>query len=253
MAVFTDRRIVDQSNGQEAAAATAEASTGAVVAAKRRYHAAAIVFVGGGVWLGWLLYDGQVRELAPGVGVFAVLYVLAQAIERLLEPISPFLGSIMGGAKVETGVPAQGTSTETGVPAQDTSTARTNARRTVRKGASKKEKLIVERNAALADAKNNPNDLAAKQACVAAQDDLNQFRANASALAFGVAAFLAMLGAGYFGFLIFRLIGLTAPAVWIDLLVTGLAVGGGTKPLHDLIGNLKESKNNKKDPGELQA
>jgi hypothetical protein len=34
----------------------------------------------------------------------------------------------------------------------------------------------------------------------------------------------------------------------LDILVTGLAIGGGTKPLHDLIGNLQASKDSKKDP-----
>jgi hypothetical protein len=38
---------------------------------------------------------------------------------------------------------------------------------------------------------------------------------------------------------------------WVDLLVTGLAVGGGTKPLHDLISNLQASKEAKKDPPQV--
>jgi hypothetical protein len=38
----------------------------------------------------------------------------------------------------------------------------------------------------------------------------------------------------------------------IDLLVTGLAIGGGTKPLHDLISNLQAAKIQKKDPSQTQ-
>jgi hypothetical protein len=38
----------------------------------------------------------------------------------------------------------------------------------------------------------------------------------------------------------------------IDLLVTGLAIGGGTKPLHDLISNLQAAKISKKDPSQTQ-
>jgi hypothetical protein len=58
---------------------------------------------------------------------------------------------------------------------------------------------------------------------------------------------------------------LTADGVWtgdilsaagfrhmLDLLVTGLAIGGGTKPLHDLITNLQAAKYNRKDPRPLQ-
>jgi hypothetical protein len=36
------------------------------------------------------------------------------------------------------------------------------------------------------------------------------------------------------------------PPFWADLLVTGLAVGAGTKPLHDLVANI-ERKNSKRD------
>jgi len=38
----------------------------------------------------------------------------------------------------------------------------------------------------------------------------------------------------------------------LDLLATGLAIGGGTKPLHDLIKNLQEAKNDKKDPPQVR-
>ena len=37
------------------------------------------------------------------------------------------------------------------------------------------------------------------------------------------------------------------PPFWADLLVTGLVVGAGTKPLHDLVANF-ERKNSKRDP-----
>ena len=37
------------------------------------------------------------------------------------------------------------------------------------------------------------------------------------------------------------------PPFWADLLVTGLVVGAGTKPLHDLVANI-ERKNGKHDP-----
>jgi hypothetical protein len=38
------------------------------------------------------------------------------------------------------------------------------------------------------------------------------------------------------------------PPFWADLLVTGLVVGAGTKPLHDLVANIERSKNGKHDP-----
>ena len=38
-----------------------------------------------------------------------------------------------------------------------------------------------------------------------------------------------------------------APPFWADLLVTGLVVGAGTKPLHDLVANIERGKNAKRD------
>jgi hypothetical protein len=38
------------------------------------------------------------------------------------------------------------------------------------------------------------------------------------------------------------------PPFWADLLVTGLVVGAGTKPLHDLVANIERGKNSKRDP-----
>lgn len=40
------------------------------------------------------------------------------------------------------------------------------------------------------------------------------------------------------------------PPFWADLLVTGLVVGAGTKPLHDLVTNLQKSKDNKNNPAQ---
>ncbi len=40
------------------------------------------------------------------------------------------------------------------------------------------------------------------------------------------------------------------PPFWADLLVTGLVVGAGTKPLHDLVTNLQKSKDNKSNPAQ---
>ena len=37
------------------------------------------------------------------------------------------------------------------------------------------------------------------------------------------------------------------PPFWADLLVTGLVVGAGTKPLHDLVSNIERVKNGKQD------
>jgi hypothetical protein len=201
------------------------ASDKAVVTAELRYYVAALVLVVVGVLGGWGLMQafhpdaGALPQLAPGVGVFAVLYVLAQAIERLIEPFSPILGGVLG---------------------------------VYASGRKRKGELVVARNIALVEVKQS-GDEQKKRDCMDAQDALNQFRANASPMAFGIAALLAMLSAGYTGFLVLHVIGLAGVAPWVDVLITGLAVGGGIKPLHDLITNLRESKTSKQDPQELQT
>ena len=43
-----------------------------------------------------------------------------------------------------------------------------------------------------------------------------------------------------------RAAGSGQPPFWADLLVTGLVVGAGTKPLHDLVTNIERSKNAKR-------
>ena len=46
-------------------------------------------------------------------------------------------------------------------------------------------------------------------------------------------------------------IGFPGMPAQVDMLVTGLAIGSGTKPLHDLISSLQKSKENREDPPEL--
>jgi hypothetical protein len=41
------------------------------------------------------------------------------------------------------------------------------------------------------------------------------------------------------------------PPFWADLLLSGLVVGAGTKPLHDLISNLEKKKEVNKDPAQV--
>jgi hypothetical protein len=100
-----------------------------------------------------------------------------------------------------------------------------------------------------------------------AQAELNQRRADKAIVYWAFASILGILLSGLLGLYLLHIIGLKGDGIddrgawtaagwtWastrhlLDLLVTGLAIGGGTKPLHDLIGNLQEAKNDKKDPG----
>lgn len=105
----------------------------------------------------------------------------------------------------------------------------------------------------------------------AAQAELDQRRADKSVAYWAVASVVGLLFSGTLGLYLLHTVGLHGDGVvaddnwrfglmsWpglrhmLDILVTGLAIGGGTKPLHDLISNLQSAKDAKKDPGETSA
>jgi hypothetical protein len=184
-----------------------------------------VVLVVVGTLFGTVLYNGglDVTFTPPtGVGIFALFYILAQVIERILEPFAPFLGT------TKAKDPASG---------KEEVTTQLGARASM--------------DMAVAAALASPEDKAG--AAADAQRNVDQVRANATVVTFGVASLLAMLGAGLLEALLLETVGVEglgangANVVWIDILVTGLAVGAGTKPLHDLISNIKESKEDKQD------
>jgi hypothetical protein len=183
-----------------------------------------------GVVAGTLLYGPGPTGQAPppAVSPFAGLYVAAQALERLGEFISliPGLGDQIGATTVGT---------------QRMS----------------KRKAITDRNLARKDTlralKQGNNHLAAQKAADAAQNQhaTDVIRANRSVFFWGLNSLLASLLVGVLKLDILYLIGITSGGGLLlgalHVSVTGLAVGGGTKPLHDLIANLQQNKEEKQD------
>lgn len=181
---------------------------------------AVIVLLGIGV--GYAL--NEINEPAPfvlaeGVGIFAVFYILAQAIERLLEPLSSWVG----------GTKAAGDEERVNPP-----------------------EAKAQRDAAVSAAVNTPTQANA-DAAAEAQQRVDQARANLAVVLWGVASLLAMLASGWLGVLLLSTIGVQEPGRALDIAVTGLAVGAGTKPLHDLISNIQASKEKKEDPAETNG
>jgi len=127
------------------------------------------------------------------------------------------------------------------------------------------ETLHTTESEAPAIAKKVAVDLAA-----AAQAELDQRRADKAVAYWALATVLGLLLSATLGIYLLHIVGLRSDGLarngaWtagflgatgirhmIDLLVTGLAIGGGTKPLHDLISNLQATKLNKKDPSQTQ-
>ena len=74
-----------------------------------------------------------------------------------------------------------------------------------------------------------------------------QVRRNRTVIIWAIASLLAMLASGGLGLFLLRSVGLKGAPVAVDVLVTGLAIGSGTKPLHDLISNLQSSSTSKEE------
>ena len=134
-----------------------------------------------------LLIKGEQPTIAAGFNTFALLFVMALAIERLIQPFAPGLGPDTSVAKA-----ALQTARSTAAPADQVATAQT---------------------------------------------DVDDARSKTALVTWGVATGLAAIVSACLNVTLLHALTSqsgTHPPYWIDLLVTGLVVGAGTKPLNDL-------------------
>lgn len=160
---------------------------------------------------------------AEGVGAFALFYIVAQAAERFVEFFLSFADHRPKGKKEK-------------VDARDQTfvDAINSAART---GQPTHEKA---------------------QAAANAQAELDQLKANRTALAFGYTAAIGMVLCAYLEADFLSAVGVhwgkkDSPHLFdevILLAVTGLLVGGGSKALHDTISSISKSSNKKDTPAE---
>jgi hypothetical protein len=160
----------------------------------------------------WKVRQPGVFQPGAGISVFAPLYILAQAIERFIEPFSSLLGR--AGVQGEAGTHRKAGAT-------------TMLYHAIRQ--------------------QNPHEAAKWQRTV------DQIRRNTAVIAWGLASAIGMALCGLFGLYFMRLVGFTAVPSQIDIVISGLAVGSGTKPLHELIKNVQTAKEQRQDPIEKQA
>jgi hypothetical protein len=168
----------------------------------------------------WVLFwriDPKPFVAAAGFSAFAPLYVLAQSIERVMEPFVKYLGST------------------------DDEKEEGSDKKTTKDEAKAKLETAV---AALNNGEGSP-DTAAHYLAL-----LTQIRRNTTVIAWAIASATAMVLCGIFGFRLLSATGLDVPWGGLDVVITGLAVGSGTKPLHDLISNMQKSKDEKSNPEE---
>jgi len=185
-----------------------------------RYRYVPVGFLLAGVLAGGLLTELiEPRPFTPveGVGAFAVFYVAAQALERTFELLRMIFPAATSGLKGET-------------------------------KAELSSKAKLSRAAALMALPDSTNPQVARQKAQEAADDKakeDKAEATTSRIAWGVNSFLAALLSGWLGLYLLDYIGLTDTPIPLDIAVTSLVIGGGTKPLHDLIKNLEKAKQEK--------
>jgi hypothetical protein len=196
---------------------------------EQTYVIAATLLVVAGLVLGWLIGAARKPVLVAaidGVSVFAAYYVVAQVIERLQEPFAPWIGR---------------TKTDEGTTV-DQPTAK----------ATRDSKVAEARKVAANPSKTEDQVAAAGVDAAKAQRTVDQIRVNLTLVLWASSSSLAMLASGYFGLHLLKAVGIQGSAGWLDILITGLAIGGGTKPLHDLISSITEAKTEKQDPIETK-
>lgn len=168
-----------------------------------------VVLVMVGAIGGWFLFswwDPDPFRPASDYSVFAGLFVVAAAVERLLEPFTPYVGP-------------------------DTTTTKKELEEAVASG-------------------QDPQLAANKQ------EQLNKERSERAFLLWGVATLVATVLCAGLGMLLLRSVSMEPmrdPNRFLDLAVTGLVVGAGTKPLHDLISRLQKAKEKATDPPETNG
>jgi hypothetical protein len=169
------------------------------------------ILVGLGLWIGNMLAaKATVVKFTPldGIGMLALFFVMAQALERLMEPLS-----------------------EVNIPKIKFGSTKNTA-------AAKRDRQIQQ---AMAE-----TDLSARQnqANAAADTDAESKKigANTKVVIWGLATFVAMLISGATHVFFLDAVGASGVPIWVNVLVTGLVVGSGTKPLHELV-KMLEKKN----------
>ncbi|SMD26409.1 hypothetical protein [Kibdelosporangium aridum] len=154
--------------------------------------------------------DGPV--VVDGLTIFAVFFVAALAIERLLEPLSLF------DIKKET----------------------------------LQQEQVAKDSEAVTSARQLSGPVIPPAAVTAAQTKLEAFAAAKvkvdiwstyrSLVLWGVASIVGAVASALLNLHLLRTAGINPPTVYLDVLATGLIIGAGTKPLHDLTKLLTAAK-----------
>lgn len=213
-------------DGETRPAAPAVVASGTHAEARKGPVAAGLALVALGAALGWAIYQGtDPADFVPksDYSAFAALFILAAALERVLEPFTPF------------------------VPPDTASTKK-------------------ELENAVAQAKSPGATDAHMVQAAGQQDRLDRERTERGFILWGLASMLAMVACASLGVFMLRSVAdvpkcdpkaatctVNDPNRFVDLVTTGLVVGTGTKPLHDLVTRMQIKKEKEQDPVETKS
>ncbi len=168
---------------------------------------AAYLFVGSCSFLGYMIAARWVKPTPlklvsiEGLTLFAIFYIFAAAIERIVEPLKNLIFD----------------------------------------GRKKNAQNIRDYGRAAGNI----------QQAADGQAEVNQTRADSGIVTWAFATAFAILGTSATGLFFLHAIGIEGVSLWLDILITGLAIGAGTKPLHDLIGYIENKNLTSKDDGSV--
>ncbi|HST69536.1 MAG TPA: hypothetical protein VLI94_07750 [Solirubrobacterales bacterium] len=148
--------------------------------------------------------------ISEGFAPFAVIYIVAQAVERLIQPFTTFT-----------------------VKAQDKSQAVSELAKT--RGA-----RTLALRAANLDLLDEKTDEAVEK-----EKELAQINADRAMTYWAAATAIALLICGLLGLGLIGSVATLSGPWWVDnldVVITGIAIGAGTKPLHDLISFIQNKK-----------
>ena len=206
---------------------------------------------------------GSVRPV-DGLTIFAVFFVAALAIERLLEPLSNALlpkaqlaknaHEAMKQARSKTveylDRAAEQFTADEGNPVLKVEVPPSEAATQAATGATTPEQQddgddrppLTTASTAPSKSEADPAEAnAAIQDAAAAVEALNVRKLQRATVFWAIATCLGMSVAAAMNLYFMNTVGITIGQRWEEILATGLIIGGGTKPLHDLV-NLISSK-----------
>lgn len=175
-------------------------------------------------------YDpkGVVGAPVEGLTIFAVFFVAAFAIERLIEPLTLFYGQDKK-EDLEAKAAKAKAAVEAAYGAQAAYLSADDAGKAAAK--TKFDELKTAAQKALDDA-------------AAAKGGANAITGNRAVVAWAAASAIGILAASMLQLYLLKQVGIASPPRTMELLATGLIIGAGTKPMHDLVKLIEKRKEN---------